>query len=415
MRQSPAKWSAVGAWVATDVANTVFWMGIVGLAFPLWVTKEMGGNDATVGYTLSASMVVVLLAAPLVGAISDQFGRRVPMLVVATLICIGGVLLLGEAGFWVSLGLFALALTSMELGTILYNSLLTDVSTEDNRGTIAGLGVGIGYLGAFIAVGLALAFTDAKGYIFTIRMVGLVYLLFAVPLFIFLREHTRRTVPAPALGSVIRQAIFQVRANVNSLERFPGMTSFLLARFLYTMGIHTATAFAVLYAIETVELTEREIEWILIAGICVAMPSGLLWGRLVDRVGAVPVLMTSLLIWLALLVLAVGVPWLGLPVELWWAVGIMTGIGISGVFTADRPIMASFAPPQYVGEFFGLHGMAGKLGRVIGPFMWGFIVVTLDLGQPAALVGVIGCLLLSGAILTRLKAPVEYPSAHPAD
>ena len=415
MRQSPAKWSTVGAWVSTDVANTVFWMGIVGLAFPLWVTREMGGNDATVGYTLSASMVVVLLGAPLVGAISDQVGRRVPMLIVATSICIGGVFLLGEAGLWVSLALFAMALTSMELGTILYNSLLTEVSTEDNRGTIAGLGVGIGYLGAFIAVGIALVFTETEGYIFIFRAVGVVYLLFAIPLFIFLRERPSRTVPAPAFGSVMKQAVSQVRANVNSLERYPGMTSFLTARFLYSMGIHTATAFAVLYATETVELSEREIEWILIAGICVAIPSGLLWGKLVDRVGAVQVLMSSLLIWLALLVLAVGVPWLGLPVQLWWAVGIMTGIGISGVFTADRSIMASFAPPQYVGEFFGLHGMVGKLGRVIGPFMWGFIVVTLDLGQPTALVGVMGCLLLAGAILTRLKAPVEYASAHLAE
>ena len=45
---------AVASWVSYDIANTVFWVGVVGLSFPLWVTNDRGGDDATLGYTAPA-------------------------------------------------------------------------------------------------------------------------------------------------------------------------------------------------------------------------------------------------------------------------------------------------------------------------------------------------------------------------
>ena len=71
-------WPAVAGWIIYDVGNTLFFTGVVGLFFPLWVTQEMSGNDATVGYTLSLAMSVVLVLGPLLGAVSDQSGEGNP-------------------------------------------------------------------------------------------------------------------------------------------------------------------------------------------------------------------------------------------------------------------------------------------------------------------------------------------------
>ncbi|MCE2463735.1 MAG: MFS transporter, partial [Dehalococcoidia bacterium] len=370
------KRTAVGAWITYDIANTVFWTGVVGLSFPLWLTKELSGDDATLGYTLAAAMTVVLVAAPILGAISDQIGRKMPLLVASTLICIVATLLLGNGGMFISLALFALALASMELGTIFYNSLLHEVSTEGNRGMISGLGTGIGYLGSFIAVGVALGFTDSRGYVFVMQVVAFLFLLFALPIFILLNEQRRQVLSSTALIQV-KQAFSQLGSNLRRIHRFPGLRRFLVARFLYGMGVNTGVAFAVVYASETIGLSDREIQLILLAGISIAIPCGVLWGALADRIGPSRVLTISLFLWMGLFLFAVAIPWLSWPKDLYWAVGFFTGVAISGVWTADRPYMLAFTPPQYLGEFFGLHGMVGKLGRVIGPFMWAFIAATL--------------------------------------
>ena len=400
---------SVGAWVAFDIANTTFWTGVVGLAFPLWITNELSGDDASLGYTLAATMAVVLVLAPILGAISDQLGRRIPLLVVTSLVCVGATLLLGSGGLFISLGIFALALGAMELGTIFYNSLLTEVSTEANRGRIAGLGIGIGSLGAFIAVVVALLFSEPKGHTFVFHIVALLFLIFSFPIFVLLKERSRLVHHSSPLGKV-RLAFAQVKGNLRSLHRFPGLRRFLLAKFLYTIAITTAAAFAVVYASQTIGFSDTEIQLVLLAGISLAIPSAVFWGIMVDRIGPRPVLVITLLMWIGLLLSAVAIPWLSLNSDLWWAVGCLIGVAMPGVFTADRPNMLTFAPPQYLGEFFGLHAMVGKSGRVVGPFMWGLISTTLGFGQPAAALSLIGCLAVSCVILGRMSAPAASPS-----
>ena len=403
--------AGVGAWVTYDVANTVFWTGVVGLSFPLWLTKELGGNDATLGYTLAAVMTVVLFTSPILGAISDQIGRKLPLLLLATLFSVGASLALGNGGLLVSLSLFALALCTMELGTIFYNALLAEVSTSANRGRISGLGTGIGYVGSFVAVAVALVLTEPKGYAFVIHVVAILFLIFSLPIFLFLRERPTAVLPS-SLATKIGQAFVQMNRNLRELHRFPGLRRFLIGRFFYGTGINTTVAFAVVYASKTIGLSDREISLVLLAGISIAIPSGILWGTLVDRIGPGRVLAYSLLIWMGLMLFAVGIPWLSWTRHLWWIIGCMTGVAMAGVWTADRPYMLSLTPPEYTGEFFGLHATVGKLGRVVGPAMWALLADTLDLGRPAALLSLVGWLVVAYVILSRMKAHVPAPSAN---
>ena len=223
---------AVGGWISFEVANVVFWMGIVGMVFPLWAA-----DDITVGYTLAATMAVVLFASPIIGALSDQSGRRKPYLMGAAAICVVATMFVGEVSLVSSLALFALAFTSMELATILYNSLLVDVSNSGNRGAIAGLGVGVGYLGAFIAVGCALIFSEEKGYLFVFKALAIIYFLFALPIFLFLKENNGRKAMRPkTIGNPFALAFAQIIGVVTSLKRYPGLRPYLTARFFYMLG-----------------------------------------------------------------------------------------------------------------------------------------------------------------------------------
>ena len=50
---------------------------------------------------------------------------------------------------------------------------------------------------------------------------------------------------------------------------------------------------------------------------------------------------------------------------------------------------------EFIGEYFGLHGFSGRLGSILGTASWGFIVTTINLGQPVALSSLGLCILLS--------------------
>ena len=404
---------AVGAWITYDIANTTFWTGVVGFGFPLWVVKGMKGDDATLGYTLAVTMAIVTILSPVMGALSDQARRRIPLLIATTLICVCATLLLGFPGLMISLGLFALAMGAMELGTVPYNALLTEVSTEGNRGKIAGMGVGIGYLGAFVAVAVAMLSTELlpepRGYELIFRVSAVLFLLFSLPIFLLLKERPRDVPESNVLDKVSR-TFHQLNITLRNHRQFPGLLSFLVVRFFYALGISTATVFAVVYASQTVSLTDREIQLVLLAGISIAIPSGIFWGRMVDRIGPKRVISIGLLSWIGLLLLTVAIAWLSLPSYVWWIVGCFTGVMMAAVFTADRPFLVIFSPPQYLGEFFGLHSTVGKLGRVIGPFMWAFISVEMGLGQPAAVLSLAGCIVIACVILRNLKLPVSSPS-----
>ena len=391
---------AVAAWIVYDMGNTLFYTGVVGLFFPLWVTHEMSGNDATVGYTLSLAMSVVLVLGPFLGAVSDQSGRRMPFLVVSTIACIGATLMIGGSNLVLGLVFFAVAVIAVHTAAIFYNAMLVDVSTEDTRGTIAGRGVGVGYLGGIIAVVIGLLFVESRGTVFGFRAIGLLFLLVSLPLFLLLKER-HGAVGAVSPVETAANAVRQLRLTLGEVRQFPGLLRFLMARFWYAWSFQTAAFFAILYGTETVGFTARQVEFVFLLGMLVAVLSSFIWGVIVDRVGPKPTLSAVVFVWTLLLLVAVAIPWLELPSYLWWPVSAVGGVLVPGAWVADRPFMLRLTVPEHVGEFFGLHGMVGRLSAIVGPFAWSYISVTLGLGQGAAVLslsacGLIGFLTLRG-------------------
>jgi MFS-type transporter involved in bile tolerance (Atg22 family) len=75
-----------------------------------------------------------------------------PFLVVSTLICIVFTALLGMGGLTITLALFVVANVGYQAGLQFYDALLPEVSTEENRGWIGGIGTGV-IIGISRAVG----------------------------------------------------------------------------------------------------------------------------------------------------------------------------------------------------------------------------------------------------------------------
>ncbi|MCF7669732.1 MAG: MFS transporter, partial [Verrucomicrobia bacterium] len=129
---------AVFSWALYDLANTIFSMGVISLYFPFWVRSNVGENraDAVFGTVMAASMAVIFLASPVLGAMTDKTSRRMPFLAASTLVCVLLTTLLGRFDFIITLILFGVANIAYQAGIQFYHALLPDVSTETNRGKI---------------------------------------------------------------------------------------------------------------------------------------------------------------------------------------------------------------------------------------------------------------------------------------
>lgn len=85
--------ASTASWVVYDLANTIFALGVVGVYFSDWLVEE-GLPDGALSLVQVGAAVVVVFAAPWVGARSDVRGTRVPTLVVTTLVAVGATSLL---------------------------------------------------------------------------------------------------------------------------------------------------------------------------------------------------------------------------------------------------------------------------------------------------------------------------------
>ena len=120
---------------------------------------------------------------------TDRARRRMPFLVVSTIICVFFTALLARGGFFFTALCFVIANVAYQAGLQFYDAMLPEVSHEGNRGKISGIGVGVGYLGSYIAVGLgmdAVFGSSDKPFLFT--MIAVFFLIFSLPCFLFVKE-----------------------------------------------------------------------------------------------------------------------------------------------------------------------------------------------------------------------------------
>lgn len=368
---------AVASWVLYDLANTIFSMGVVSLYFSLWVRDQVGAQraDSAYGILTAVSMAITFVVAPLLGAMTDRARRRMPFLVASTLICVTFTALLARMGYYGTALCFIIANATYQAGLQFYDALLPEVSTEENRGRIGGIGVGVGYLGSYVAVGLGIVLgTENKALLFT--CIAVAFLLFAIPCFFFVKERGNPN-PRPINLQMVRESTRETLRTLREGNRYPGLIRFLVGRVFYTDAINTVIAIMALYTVNvavSAGMTEREgqarAQLIMLCAISFAVIGGFAWGWMTDRLGPKRTLSMVLYAWMAIFMGAGLVGLLGLPVWSLFVVASAAGFSMGGIWAADRPYMLRLTPPARIGEFYGLYGMVGRFSAITGPIIW---------------------------------------------
>ena len=357
-------------------------------------------------YTIAAAMVVVILANPWIGARTDHAPRRIPYLAATTVVAVVATSLLATPPVVWSLVIYAIALVGFNLGSVVYDAILPDVSTPEDRGRISGIGIGVGYFGSFIAVLIGRAVLDGLGlgYPALFRALAGAFLLFAIPTFLFVRERPRP--PPSSSAPTWRDAFRQLLISWRRASQHPGLTRFLVGRFLYSDAINTMIGgFLAVFVVDEIGFEREEMEVLLAGAILGAMVGGFGGGRLVDRVGPRRVLHTALYMWMVAMGLGIVAAEADIP-ELGWTLGILGGVALGATWAADRVYMVRLAPAESIGEFYGLYGMVGRFATVLGPLSWGIVVDRLHLGRSTAVGVLIVFLVASRIVLGKIRLTV---------
>ena len=372
------------AWAFYDFANTIFSFAIVSFAMSLWTIRFLGEGPGTFWFTAAVSVSVLLnaIVSPVLGAMSDRVGRRKPFLAVFTLLCIACTAVIGIVDIRLGLIAFALANFAYQAALIYYDALLPDVARPIARGRLSGIGVALGYCGTLlVGVILLLGITveDERSTPATFALVAGLFLVFAAPLFLFVRERERGGTSFGAADAA--RSFGQLATTVSHARESPGLLRFIVARFFYSDPVNTAIVVMSAFAVNAVGFTEGQALQVLLVLTVVAVIASFGWGFLADRWGPRRTLFVVLGTWavgLAILTFFLStVPFL--------IAGALLGAGLGGVGVVDRLMLLRLAPPERIGEMFGLYGLVGKFSAVVGPIVYGAIVASLlgSLGRGA--------------------------------
>ena len=375
-----------------------------GLILPLlpYYAESFGASDTLVGILVASYAAAQLVGAPLLGRLSDRFGRR-PILLVSLLGTLLSFLLLGFAKtLWV---LFAARIfDGITGGNIsVAQAYIADVTDEKSRAKgmgMIGAAFGLGFIfgpatGGFLSQwGYAVPAFAAAGLVtFNLLMV---YFWLPESLTPEKRAELAKTEkPKLTLGTLFA-----------ALKR-PFSGSLLITRFFFGLAFAIFQTIFSLYALRRFNLAAQQTGYILTyVGVLSVIVQGGLVGKLSERfredwliTASVGVMALSLLGWafvpsvtMLLVVLA--------PIAL--AGGILNTV-VSSALTKT-------VQPQEIGGILGLSASIESLTRVIAPTLGGILLERLGAWSP----GVFSAIVLAGLFVYVWFAIFNHPMAQAA-
>jgi len=368
------------SWALYDFANTIFSYAVVSVAIGLWLTDDSrfgaGPGQLVQGIAVAVSVGINALVSPILGALSDRGGRRLPFLLFFTILCIVPTIFIGFSPALLGVLLFIVANFGYQAALIYYDATLAVVSYPRTRGKLSGIGVAIGYMGT-IFVALVLIVLDAGvGQMFVVA--GALFAIFAAPIFLVVREHP--STEQPITRELVLRSLGQLRETIDHARGVPGLGRFLLGRFFYSDAVNTLIVVMSVIAVRAMGMTPTQFLMLSLMLTVVAILASFFWGWLTDRIGpkrALVVVLASWSVGLLMGIVALGIPGTTPGVVIFVVAGAILGSGLGGVQVADRVLMIRLSPPERLGEFFGVYGLVGKASQVVGSLIYGLIVYFL--------------------------------------
>jgi UMF1 family MFS transporter len=403
-----AQWSwALTAWANHSFVTTVL-VGLFPIFFDKYWASDLPGTTSTfyLGLSNSSASLLVMLAAPWLGALADRLGRNRRWFGYCTALGAVAIALLSQVGggrWLIALLWFGLGSIGFWAGSSFQDALLVEVAdrTESNR--ISALGFALGYLGggllflvnvllvlhpawfhlADATAAMRVAFLDVAAW----------WVVFTLPLYRYVGE------PPPMQGQAGWRELW---ATIRSVLDDRPVLNFLLAYWLYIDGISTVQIMATDFGAKLGFTTATLITALLLVQF-IAFPFAILFGRLGDRIGPRRAIYVGLAVFVAISVYAYFM-------RSEWQFYVLAGVFGTvqgGVQALSRSYFSTLIPRERAGEYFGFYNMLGKFAAVLGPLVMG--VVAISTGNQRLSIVALTAFFVGGAwLLSRVPLSPAY-------
>ncbi|MFV1996860.1 MAG: MFS transporter [Acidiferrobacterales bacterium] len=374
------------AWAMYDFANsgftTVVLTAIFNAYFVSVIAAQSVGGSATLYWTLAMAIAnaIVLLSAPVIGALADFGANKKRFLAITTSGCVlftAALATVGPSDLVLAMVLVILATVMFSSGENIIAAFLPEIAPPKDMGRISGYGWALGYFGGLLVLAISLAYVSwaesrgqgAEDYVpVTMLITAGMFALAALPTFIWLKERAQKS-RLPAGEHYIAIGFKRVYHTFRDVTRFRDLIRFLIALTIFQSGIYTVIVLAAIYAQKVMGFTTKDtVIMIMVVNITAAI-GAFLFGQLQDRLGSIKTLVLTLLVWITALVTASVTD----DRAVFWLVANLIGLALGSSQSAGRALVGLFTPPGRSAEFFGLWGLAVKLAAIIGPVSYGLI------------------------------------------
>ena len=396
------------SWSLYDFANQPYTTLIITFIYSAFFLEYIAPNvdDGTFLWTsaIAISAIFVALISPILGAFADNSGYRKFFLIFFTIVCtiFTALLYFPEKGqVYFALILVVISNIAFEMGTVFCNSYLKDLSTNKNVGKVSGFAWGLGFIGGLLALLLVFIFLaeypDDKPEVIKLMniFVGLWFLIFSMPAFIFLKEKKRKKITK----SNILLSFQSLSHTFKEISQYKKILNFLVARLFYNDGLVTIFVVGGIYAKGTLGFS---IDEVVILGVVLnvfAAIGSFLFGFLEDNIGVKKVINISLIFLIIATLLAFVAPMTDFPKAIFWIAGILIGTMVGPTQSCSRSYMSQLIPEDKKNEFFGFFAFTGKATSFLGPLLFGLI--TKFHSQQYALLSVIVFFIIGLIIFNR--------------
>ncbi|MEP1962803.1 MFS transporter [Tateyamaria sp.] len=387
-------------------------------------------------FTLTITGLIIGFGAPLLGAMADTGGRKIPWVIGFSLMLVAG-----ASGLWFTapdgsnivwmLCAFAFGFIGAEYALIFINAQLPTLGTEEEIGKISGSAFSFGYAGGVLSLfiilllfaeqgngktligldpGFGLLDADTReGTRFTGPFVALWFIIFIIPYFMWVRE-ARPTGSRTSVGA----ALSRLWGTIRNLPAKRSLMTYLGSSMLYRDALNGLYSFGGTFALLVLDFSVVQVG---VFGIIAAIGASVfsyLGGHADTRFGPKPVVIVTILVLMGVCFILVNLSrdsMFGIPLAqgsaapdiIFYICGVLIG-GMGGIMqAASRTLMVRHCDPAAPTESFGLYGLTGRATAFIAPFLIG--VATAATGSTQLGVSPLLGLFLLGLIMLRWVNP----------
>ncbi|HKE70917.1 MAG TPA: MFS transporter [Nocardioidaceae bacterium] len=356
------------------------------------------GLDVSAGslvfYVVTVATILSAVLLPIVGAIADRSRSKRRLL--AGFAWAGS--LAAAAMFFVTgsdwqLGAVLLLIANMCLGAslVVYDSILIEIATPDERDSVSSRGWALGYLGGALLLSVNLVvvtlhdtFGLSEGLAVRLSMLSAAVWWAAFTWIPYRGIRDRTPVdPVPESGGLGRQSFGQLLDTLRHLRGYPVTLTFLLAYLFYNDGIQTVIVAASTYGDKQLGFSTSVLIATILLVQFVAFFGALLFGRLAGRYGSRLMILAGLVIWMLVVTIGFFLP--RKEIVPFLALAVLIGVVLGGTQALSRSFYSQLIPKGREAEYFSLYQACERGTSWLGTLVFGLVHQWTGSYRPAIL------------------------------